>query len=733
MGYGEWKSPITLDVVTSTTEEILQHVVDPVRGDLCWLVKRQAGKYVIRSGDPQTKVNKWVPEGFSSNSSVYEYGHGDFFPLNNTLYFVNNTDQRLYRQTTPDTTPEPVTTGEYGAKVLRYNDGHFCSFINKIIMVREDHRRDAEVPNTVSIVAIDAETGSQTILVEGADFYRGPHTCGDQIVFVSWNHPNMPWDTTTISKGTLVVGEDGTPSVRDISVIREEGSNLQPYLATPDNCLFISDKTGFWNLWSSKDDSGPVHKIDKDMGFPYGWIAGYPGFGVTDEGIVCAAKDSLLLLNPDGTIKTDLSNIVREAGYQFGTFAGVQCFKNRVFVIGLADVTRVTTILRISLTDMSVRAYNESQAPEHLRPYISMQETITIPTTNGMVCYGFYFPPKNPDFDKVETDEKPPLLVKIHGGPSGMVTTNLDYKTQYFTSRGFGVLLLDYRGSNGLGREFRRALYGNWGVYDIDDAIAGAEFLVKSDRVDKNRLAISGGSAGGYTTMAMMTFRNYFHVGVSYFGLCDLRALSSPEAEISHKFESHYTENLIGKLSEQEDLYKERSPILHADKLSGAIGFFQGSVDKICPPHFTIPLYNAAVKNGIPTFYVEYKGEGHGFREAANNQRCLSNEFYFYGKVLGFQPADDTSNPPPIVNLSTKEDVEFLVVHTTVGPPEPRFTGRIRRSPGIENKRCFTPNLYRASRFIGRKTFHPSIPVNRGPTLFYYHKRCAGYVSVRIF
>ena len=654
MGYGEWKSPITLDIVTSAAEEISAIVVDPIGGDLFWRVKKPSGQFVIRSGDPQTEVVEWVPKPFSSCSSVFEYGFGDFFPHNNTLYFVNNTDQRLYRQTTPKSDPEPITTGEYGDKVLRYNGGHFCSFINKIIMVREDHRRDAEVPNTVSIVAIDPVTGCQTVLVEGADFYRDAHTCGDQIVFVSWNHPNMPWDTTTVSKGTLVVEEDGTPSVKDIAVIRDEGSNLQPYLPTPDNCLYISDKTGYWNLWSSKDGSGPVHKIDKDMGFPYGWIAGHPGFGFTDQGLVIAAKDSLLLLNPDGTTNTDLSDIVRDAGYKFGTFGSVQCFKDTVFVIGLADVTRVSTVLRISITDMSVRAYNESQAPEHLRPYISTPETLTIPTTEGMVCYGFYFPPCNPDFDKVDTDEKPPLLVKIHGGPSGMVTNNLDYNTQYFTSRGFGVLLVDYRGSNGLGRDFRRALYGNWGVYDIDDAIAGAEFLVKSDRVDENRLTISGGSAGGYTTMAMMTFRDYFHAGVSYFGLCDLRALSSPECEIGHKFESHYCENLIGKLSECEDLYKERSPIFHADKLSGAIGFFQGSVDKICPPQFTTPLYNAAVKNGIPTFYVEYEGEGHGFRKAVNRERCLSNELFFYGQVLGFQPADETSNPPPIVNLRSR-------------------------------------------------------------------------------
>lgn len=654
MGYGEWKSPISLEVVTPDATEVSTAALDPVTGRLFWRCKKPSGQFVVCTGESAESATEWTPENFSAVSRVHEYGGGAFFAHNNEVFFVNKADQRIYRQSAPEETPMPVTQ-DYGEGMVRYAEGHINVFLNKIICVREDHRiPDQECINT--IVAIDLITGDEEVLVKGSDFYKSVDTFEDKIMFVSWDHPNMPWDDTQLSIGELWL-EGKTASVKNLKVVGSGGSHLQGRFVNRDEFFYIWDKTDYWNIWKSTDESKPWMLSENEPGFPFGWCFGYPGYDLCDDGIVVGAKskdgtENLLLIDiqKPQTVLKDLGQLVRNKGYSFGTYTNILCHGQNVYALALDDPANPLTLLRISLKDNSVFVYNENKDGQELKPYISYAESIKFPTTNkNMDAYGFLYRPQNPDYTPDE-NEKPPLLVRIHGGPTGMATRSLNMKTQYFTSRGIAVFDVDYRGSSGYGRAFRQALYGKWGVYDIEDAISAGEHLVKEGIVDGNRLAIDGGSAGGYTTMAMMVFKRYFKAGVSYYGVSDLLGL----AKHTHKFESQYLTKMVGKLPDDEAIYKERSPLCHVNQLRCPLGFFQGSEDFVCPPPQSKELYNAALENGVATFYVEYEGEGHGFRKSANIQRCVSNEIYFYSKVFGFELADQTENPPPIKNLDTQ-------------------------------------------------------------------------------
>ena len=649
--YGEWKSPISLDYVSKKDDEINNAVLDAITGKLFWRVKKSNGRYVVCSEENGHLFCEWTPEKFSVVSQVHEYGGGEFFAHNNELYFVNKTDQRLYKQSSAQDDPVPITE-ECNNGLLRYACGHINQFSNKIIMVREDHRiEDKECVN--SIISIDLQNGYQTCLVEGDDFYKSVETHEERILFVSWNHPNMPWDITKLYIGQLA--KDGK-SVRSCSCVKTGSSVLQAKFINTDQYLYLSDEMGFWNVWKSTENNSPWYESSKESGWPFGWIFGCPGYGLLEKGIVIGAKDDLIEidLNSPGTIKKDLGAVVRNCGYHFGTFANILCHNDYVYGVGLDDSAHTATLFRISLTDDSVFIYNNSGITEDLKPFISYPKAIEFPTsdTEVPVAYGFLYEPNNPDYTG-NADEKPPLLVRIHGGPTGMTSRSLCMKIQYFTSRGFAVFDVDYRGSSGYGRTFRRSLYGKWGVYDIEDTISGVKHLIKEGFVDEKRLAINGGSAGGYTTMAMMVFKDFFHVGVSYFGLSNFINFS----DITHKFESRYLDQLLGKLPEAEEIYRERSPLYHVEKLKLPIGFFQGSEDCICPPEQSKKFYDAALQNKVPTFYIEYEGESHGFRKGETIRSCISGEIYFLSKIFGFKLADKTENPPPILNLLCEDDI----------------------------------------------------------------------------
>ena len=646
--YGEWKSPITLDVVTSQSPEITNSVVDPVSGELFWLVKKPSGQFVICSGEHESNACEWMSPEFSAVSRVHEYGGGEFFAYNKAIYFVNKTDQRLYKQTAPDVSPVPITES-FGDGKLRYADAHFCEEIKHIVCVREDHREEGkECINTV--VAIEPNSGKQTILCTGSDFYKDVKTFGKKITFVSWYHPNMPWDSTTLSVGDIVTSEDGAISIENVQIIKSGTSALQPSFLSENTIFYLSDSNGYYNVWRSDQADRAWFKCEKETGFPFGWIFGYPGYAKSSKGLVVGARDRLLLIDDEEPQKIlkDLGDMVRDKGYSFGNFANISCHGSFVYTLGIDDCSRGTTLLRISLEDDSVYEYNVSCAGSDLIPYISTPKSVRFPTGDEGKdsAFGYLYLPTNPDYTP-DPNEKPPLLVEVHGGPTGMTKQSLSFRTQYFTSRGFAVFDVDYRGSTGYGRAYRQAMYGRWGVCDVEDAINAAKHVVAEGLVDEKKLAIAGGSAGGYTTMAVMTFRDYFHAGVSYYGVSDLLEL----AKFTHKFQSRYIDQMIGKLPEMEALYKERSPLYHANQLSGAIGFFLGSCDFVVPPPQSQAMYKAALENEIPTFYVEFEGEAHGFKKASSIQRCLSNEMYFYGKMFGFDPCDETENPPPIKNL----------------------------------------------------------------------------------
>jgi dipeptidyl aminopeptidase/acylaminoacyl peptidase len=290
----------------------------------------------------------------------------------------------------------------------------------------------------------------------------------------------------------------------------------------------------------------------------------------------------------------------------------------------------------------TIRASSEVAVEDE---YLSLPQTIEFPTENNKTSYGYYYAPKNPDYEPPE-GEKPPLIVISHGGPTGSTSTTMNLSTLYWTSRGFGVMDVNYGGSTGYGREYRQRLNGKWGVVDIDDCVNGANYLVERGLADGERLIIRGGSAGGYTTLGALTFRNVFNAGASYYGVSDLEAL----AVDTHKFESRYLDSMVGPYPGQKDLYIERSPIHHVKDLNTPLIFFQGLEDKVVPPNQAEMMVEALKKKGVPVAYVPFEGEQHGFRQAKNQQRALEAELYFYGKIFGFEPAGDIT-PVDIMNL----------------------------------------------------------------------------------
>ncbi|MFN6067986.1 MAG: prolyl oligopeptidase family serine peptidase, partial [Pseudanabaena sp.] len=410
---------------------------------------------------------------------------------------------------------------------------------------------------------------------------------------------------------------------------------FQPRWSADGNLYFVSDLTGWWNLYRATDNLTiqALAPMEAEFGLPQ-WVFGMSTYDFTGDGkILCSythyGKSHLALLDPE-----NLEAGLKEINLPFTSISGVKCEGDHAVFHG-GSATEPTAIILLDInqgTWQKIRVASDLQLDPD---YISAAQPVEFPTENGKTAHGLFYPPKNKDF-QAETYEKPPLLVKSHGGPTASASGSLSLGIQYWTSRGFAVLDVNYGGSTGYGREYRDRLQGNWGIVDVDDCANGAKFLAEKGLVDVDRLAISGGSAGGYTTLCALTFRNDFKAGASHYGICDLEALATD----THKFESRYLDSLIGKYPEQKELYVQRSPIHFTDKLSCAIAFFQGLEDKVVPPNQAEMMVEALRKKGLPVAYVPFEGEQHGFRKAENIKRALDGEFYFYSQIFGFTPAD---------------------------------------------------------------------------------------------
>ncbi len=635
--YGTWHSPISAGLIASDAVGLGEPRLDD--HDCYWLEQRptEGGRNVlVRRG--VDGINRAVtPAGFNVRTRVHEYGGGAYAVAAGNVFFANCADQRVYRQSR-DGDVRPLTP----AVALRYADFAVDATRQRLIAVREDHRDfDAEPINT--LVSLDwrtalANADGGRVLVGGDDFYSSPRLSpdGSQLAWLSWNHPDMPWDSTTLWLARIADDGGLHEHVRIAGGPAE--SVCQPEWS-PDGVLhYISDRSGWWNLYRWQRGAGhALCEYAADFAMPH-WVfaqSSYAFLGV--DTLLCTYTENgswrLARLTIASGVLTPLTTAYSE-------FHGLRAHAASV-VCGVGAPPRGPARARLGpapgTTDVLRRASHDTPAPDIL----SMPQAITYPSANGRTAQALYYPPRN-SACLAPPDGRPPLIVRGHGGPTSMASTALNLGIQYWTSRGFAVLDVNYTGSSGFGRAYRDALNGQWGVADVEDCVYGARHLVAQGLADATRLAIRGGSAGGYTALCALTFHAVFQAGASLYGVSDLEAL----ARDTHKFESRYLDRLVGPYPAQRALYRARSPIDHVEQLNAPVIFLQGSEDKVVPPDQARRLVDALRDKGLPVAYLLFEGEGHGFRQAANITHALEAELYFYGKVFGFTPADPL---PPVV------------------------------------------------------------------------------------
>jgi dipeptidyl aminopeptidase/acylaminoacyl peptidase len=626
--YGSWKSPITSDLIVSDAIRLSMIALDGV--NTYWIEGRptEGGRSVIVRGSPDGKKTDMTPPPFNARTRVHEYGGGDYVVGEGVIYSSNFSDQRMYR-IVAGTEPEPITP----ISAYRYADPILDKQRKRLICVREDHTHSSQnAENTLVSLSTEDNPDGGTILVSGNDFYSSPRLSpdGSRLAWLTWNHPNMPWDGTEL--WVAAVNADGSLHRAERVAGGPTESIFQPMWSPDGTLYFISDRTGWWNLYRVRNGQiEALCKRDAEFGVPQ-WVFGLStyGFASTDR-IVCSYTEQgtgyLASLN---TTTGELTPFK----IPYTTIGNVRVTPERAVFLG-ASATIPGSIVQLDLATEQLTVLQMSSRMKVDAAYLSLPESVEFPTENDLTAYAFFYAPHNPDYEAPE-GELPPLLVMSHGGPTSATSSAFNLLIQYWTGRGIAVLDVNYGGSSGYGRAYRERLKGQWGIVDVDDCVNGATYLAQRGLVDGNRLAITGGSAGGYTTLCVLTFRDAFKTGASYYGVGDLEAL----VKDTHKFESHYLEGLVGPYPERIDLYHQRSPVYAADRLSRPVIFFQGLDDKIVPPNQAERMVEALRKKHIPVAYIAYEGEGHGFRRAENIKRSLEAELYFYSKVIGFELAE---------------------------------------------------------------------------------------------
>jgi dipeptidyl aminopeptidase/acylaminoacyl peptidase len=620
--YGSWRSPITTDLITARTIGFGQIAFDGE--DIYWSELRpsEQGRTVIVKHNVNHQTQDITPVPFNVRTRVHEYGGSSFLVVDGTVYFSNFADQRLYRQEI-NSEPQAITP----EAAVRYADGIFDTQRHQIICVCEQHTISEREPiNT--LVSLGLQGDSKT-LVSGNDFYASPRLSpdGSHLAWLTWNHPNMPWNGTQLWTGELLA--DGSLGHTQQIAGGVDESIFQPEWSSDGKLYFISDRTGWWNLYRWQDKNiEALTQMEAEFGRPL-WILGTSTYSFESANrIICTyTQQGVWYLASLDTTTLQLKLLPTP----YTEISGVKATATKV-VFRASSPTELTAIVQLDLATEKLEVLRRSSDVRIDRGYLSLAQPIEYPTANGQTAYAIFYPPQNRDYTAPET-EKPPLIVKSHGGPTAAASSNLSFSIQYWTSRGIAVLDVNYGGSTGYGREYRQRLDGQWGIVDVDDCVFGALYLVKQGIVDGERLAISGGSAGGYTTLCALTFRNIFKAGASYYGVSDLEAL----ARDTHKFESRYLERLIGAYPQQRQIYQQRSPINFTDFLDCPVIFFQGLEDKVVPPNQTQAMVKALRSKGLPVAYVPFEGEQHGFRKAENIKKSLEAELYFYSRIFGFE------------------------------------------------------------------------------------------------
>jgi dipeptidyl aminopeptidase/acylaminoacyl peptidase len=704
---GSWKSPIIAELIAGQTVAFGGLVADGA--DLYWSESRprEGGRHTIVRYRDGT-IEERLPPPFNARSRVHEYGGGAFTVDGGVLYFSNHVDNRIYRQIEGEL-PQPVTP----EAPWRYADLVFDAVHRRLIAVSEQHAGDREPVNT--LVAIDSmgKTAPLT-LAAGHDFYASPALSPDgrRLAWLAWNHPNMPWDGSELwladidadgrlSNAQRIAGGESeaanAPSLARGPRLDPIGESIfQPQFSSDGTLYFVSDRTGWWNLYRWRGERAePIWPRDAEFGLPQ-WVFGLSTYTFLGEWEIAAAFQEggrWRLVRLDTRTLRVLAIDVPDTD-----IGGLRSQEGALVYVGASPV-ELSAIVRLDPAHGRREVLRRSAALDLDPDFLSVPESLEFPSANGETARGYFYPPHNRDHtpppdetanapslargprlpDEVEgpearmprsglrldpigeaanapslargprldpIGEKPPLLVMSHGGPTSAASSALNLKIQYWTSRGFAVLDVNYRGSTGFGRAYREKLNGRWGVADVEDCVNGARFLVRQGRVDERRLAIRGGSAGGYTTLCALVFHDVFRAAAVYYGVSDLEALTRE----THKFEAHYLDRLIGPYPETRELYRERSPIHHVGRLSCPVIFFQGLDDKVVPPDQTERMVEVLRRKRVPVAYVPFEGEAHGFRRAENIARALEAELYFYLRVFGLVPGEKLS-PVAIENL----------------------------------------------------------------------------------
>ena len=632
--FGTWPSPITPDSIVAETIRLASVTLDA--GRVGWLEGRPAegGRNVLVRANDGGGFDDVTPPPFNVRSRVHEYGGGAYAVAGDRVWFSNFEDGQVYMQTG---TAAPVPLTAEGPD--RFADLTVDSGRRRLLAVRETHRGGSPPVNDLAAVSID--DGSVQVLASGHDFYAAPAPSPDgrRLAWLAWDQPDMPWDAAALWLADLdPAGVPGAP-------VRIAGGSssaaFQPKWS-PDGALWcVVDPEGWWNLHRWHDgELRCMHRTTSEFGKPL-WQLGTTTFGFDGSGcVVCTWRSDgrwrLGRLDPDGAMTgipspwTDIDSLVVDGS-------------TAAFIGGAPD--RSTAVVSLDLESGETHVHRTSSALSIDDRTLTRPVALSFPTGDDEIAHGFYYPPRNASC-RAPAGESPPLLVMSHGGPTGATSDTLNPATQFWTSRGFAVLDVDYRGSTGYGRRYRERLYGEWGVVDVEDCVAGALHLAETGRADRERLAIRGGSAGGYTTLAALTFHDAFGAGASYYGISDLEVLAAD----THKFEARYLDRLVGEWPADREVYRARSPLHHASRLGCPIIFFQGLDDRVVPPNQAELMVDALDRQGLPVACLMFEGEGHGFRKAATLRRCLEAELLFYARVFGFEPAD-TPTPVEIRNL----------------------------------------------------------------------------------
>ncbi len=679
--YGSWPSPITAELIVAGSVSIGEAAVGLV--DVWWAEGRpeEGGRVQIVRHRPGGEHVDVLPEGFGARTRVHEYGGGAWWLHQGDLVFANWADQRLWRFDAGADHPFPLTPEPAHHHGDRYADGRFTADARWVVCVRERHADagvdgDAHTEPANEIVAVWSrprdDVRESTVLVSGPDFVAAPRVSPDgrYLAWFQWNHPDMPWDGTELHVAAFHEEPAGDRVISLGPSIVVAGSRdeavTQPEWDAEGGLLFLSDRSDWWNLYrldaalveaavaagpdAPAPDPTAMATIDAEIGVPH-WVFDQSRYAVLGDGriLVAFARDGLDQL---GVVAAGGGPVVPLRS-PFTSISSLRAFGNGAVLVGASSTTEAV----VAVVDVTTRPAADGSTEIDfgvIRPardlgippgWFSEPEPVSFATTGDRFAHALFYRPTNPDHTG-GAGEQPPLIVLSHGGPTSAARPQLNLALQFWTSRGFGVVDVNYGGSTGYGRRYRRRLIGEWGIVDVDDCVAATRLLVDRGDADRDRLVIRGGSAGGFTTLCALAFREVFAAGCSLYGVADLEAL----ARDTHKFEARYLDSLVGPYPERRDLYVERSPVHNTDELECPIIFFQGLEDEVVPPSQTQAMIDALEENGQPYAYVLFEGEQHGFRQASSIRRAIEAEAYFYSRIFEFELADDVE-PVEIANL----------------------------------------------------------------------------------